>query len=221
MWEDIFPHLEEHYQCLFVDLPYHGNHIPYREVFTIQHFSEKLFEIIEPYRNNQPIAVVGFSIGAQIALELMAIRPHYFQFAMINSALCQPLRISHTTLAISIKLSMPLTKLKSFAKLQAKQLYIPTHLFDKYFAQSQAITSSQLIEIMHTNMSFSASEKLKKCQARTLITYGEREKKFMKDSALQLSRLLPNSEVSVLARLGHGFPFAEPKQFADAIRLRF
>ena len=221
MWDDVLPFLEEHYQCILVDLPYHGNHESYDDIFTIESYAPKIFQMLEPLRNSQPIAVVGFSIGAQIALELMSLKPQYFTFAMINSALCKPIVLPTTILELSIKLSMPLTRLKSFAKLQAKPLYIPAHLFEKYFKQSQAITSSQLIEILKTNMSYKSKENLQHCLTSTLITYGEQEKKAIIDSADELASMLPNSEVYMISRLGHGYPFAFPKLFAKAILSRF
>jgi len=223
MWNECIQQLTTHFQCLLVTLPYHGHSNSSLEdsPFTIESYTAKLLSQLQTYRNDQPIGVVGFSLGAQITAELLTQAPHLFKFAMINSALCTHTGISPSMLKFMLKLTYPLAKLKSFAKLQAKSLYIPFHLFDEYYLLSTSITASQLIEIMMTNITYRLKPAINLTTTNVHITYGEKENKAIRGSASELNKLLPQATIYVVPKLGHGFPLAEPIGFASYIKQHF
>ena len=220
MWDDVISYLLPHYQLIIVSLPYHGQ-TSTNQPFTIDTYAKTLLKQVTSIRNQQPIGVIGFSLGAQIALELLSLSPKLFSFAMINSALSTSTRIPYRLLTVMTKMTLPLAKKKSFAKLQANTLYIPNHLFDAYYELSSNMTAEQLTEILHTNTSYRLKQILTTCTARVHITYGEKENRAIKNSAQHIHALLPSSIIYVVKNIGHGFALAKPQAFADYIQEHF
>lgn len=221
MWDDCLQFLTPYYQLIIVSLPYHEQQVTTSSPFTIQFYAQQLVEQLHAIRNQHPIGVVGFSLGAQISLELLTLAPNFFSFAMINSALCTKMNMSFSIIRLLAKVTMPLAKVKSFARLQASMLYIPEHLFEAYYQLSSTMTHHQLAEILHTNMSYELKPAIKQCTSTVFVSYGEKEKSAIKKSALIIQSYLPSTEVYVVKGIGHGFPLAEPENFAGFIRMHF
>lgn len=222
MWDDCLSYLTPHYQIILVSLPYHDDKlVTSSRPFTIHSFALKLIEQLPTIRNQHPLGVVGFSLGAQITLELLAIAPKFFSFAMINSALCTNINIPFSLLKLLSTLTMPLAKVKSFAKLQSKSLYIPNHLFASYFKLSSTMTSQQLAEVLHTNMTYKLSPMIQTSTSKVYISYGENENRAIKKSAKMIEKQLASSTTYIVKGIGHGFPLAEPLQFSDFILKHF
>lgn len=227
MWDQVIQELTTHFQCIVVTLPYHGQEVSKQEgqfnesTFTIESYSHYLIDQVKGVRNDKAIGVVGFSLGAQIALELLSLSPHLFKFAMINSGLCTSTGIPSTLIKPMITMTAPLAKLKSFAQLQASTLYIPASLFQSYFTLSKSITTTQLTEIMRTNMNYRLKPSFDLTTADVHITYGAKENVAIKNSARTISERLPQATTYVVPKLGHGFPLAEPVLFANYIKQHF
>jgi len=112
-----------------------------------------------------------------------------------------------------IKLTFPLIKNKTFAKLQAKTLYVDQEYFEQYYEDSSKMKVDTLIKILKENMSFTIPRDFSKAQCNILVTVGEKEKGNMKKSAIRLVNSNPNSQGVVLSNIGHGVSLANPKFF--------
>lgn len=182
--------------------------------FSIQEHAQQLIKTIEQLPANQAVHLVGFSIGAQIALEVLHLTKRPIQSAMINSALISPPHLLKKLTPLLTHLSYPLLKSSSFLALQRKQLQIPQQYAAEYDGLSKQLSKSLLVDMLHENMSFRFPNALKDTTTPVLITVGKKEPKMMHRSAQQLKHNLPNSRFIEINGVGHGFPFIRPREFS-------
>lgn len=218
MWEEQVKFFRD-YHCLVPTLPEHGlqkGDIP----FSIRKSAKQLNDLIVEKANGQKINVVGFSLGAQIVVEMLSLQPTLIDKAMINSALTRPIALPKSMIGFSVKLTYPLIKYKTFAKLQAKTLLIPPHLFNRYYEESRVVTVDGLIRVLQENMSFTLPKAFSQVKSKMLVTVGEKERSVMKKSAHDLTLCNENCHKIMWQNIGHGISLKEPSLF-NATLLRW
>ncbi|MEH7385272.1 alpha/beta hydrolase [Bacillus sp. JJ1521] len=210
MW-DKQVHYFSQYHCLAPELPGHGKSatIP----FSIKDSAERVITLIEEKSKGKKVILVGFSLGAQIIVQLLSMKPDLVDIAIINSVLVRPMTYARKWIQPTIKLSAPLIKKKWFAKLQAKTLYVGDDYFDKYYNESSQMTADTLTRVLEENMSFSIPANFKNASAKILVTVGEQEKSIMKKSANDLVKANQNSRGILIPNTGHGVSMAMPDYF--------
>lgn len=215
MWDQQVAYFS-HYHCLVPQLPEHGlnNH---DMKFSIKESAEELIQLIEEKANGKTVILIGFSLGAQIVIEIVSKRPKLAQYAMINSALVRSITYPKWLLHGTIRLSYPFIKQRWFAKLQSKTLYINEEYFEKYYEESCQLSVETLIRVLEENMSFTIPKEFSKVTGKLLVTVGEKEKSIMKQSAKDLVNANPNSLGVIIPNVGHGAPLATPKFFNQLV----
>lgn len=215
MWRKQIEHFSDYY-CVVPDLPEHGR--SHAEVFGMESCAEAVLELIDQLAGDQPVIVVGFSLGAQVVVEMLSRRSERIDYAMINSALVVPQLHMVKWLAPSIKLTFPLIQRRAFAKLQSKTLYVSAEDFEQYFEESKQITPEGLIRVLTENMSYRMPSSFAEASTRILVTVGEKEKGMMQQSARTLVASNRHSIGVVLQQIGHGISLAEPARFNHMLR---
>ncbi|WP_210468742.1 alpha/beta fold hydrolase [Sporosarcina sp. 6E9] len=215
MWDKQIQYFSN-YHCMTIDLPEHGAS-KHTENFTIQFSAEKINELIEEIANGKKVIVIGFSLGAQIAIQMLSINPSLIDYAFINSALVRPNSILRKMIKPSIKLTYPLVKVRSFSKLQAKTLFIDEEYFETYYRESTQMKSDTLIRILEENMSFEIPNDFKKVESKILVTVGEKEKSVMKNSAIEIVSSNSSCTGIIIPNAGHGISLANPDFFNQMI----
>lgn len=205
MWEQQIQHFSK-YHCVVPELV--SDHS-----FSIEQCAQHLVQLLEEKANGKQVIVIGFSLGAQIAIQMLSIKPSLIHFSIINSALVIPSPTTAWMIRPFLRLSFPLIKNKTFAKLQAKTLYIDDRYFDRYYHDSTKITYDALIQVLQENMTFSIPRNFHNAQGHILITVGNQEKKIMKKSAQKLVQSHPNAKGIMLNNIGHGVSLAQPAFF--------
>jgi len=201
-----------HYYCLTIDLPEHGKSNELKP-FSIKSSAERITSLIEETAAGKEIIVVGFSLGAQVSIQMLSMKPNLIDYAIINSALVRPSPFTLKLIRPSIKLSHPLVKNKFFSKLQAKTLYIGKEYFNSYYEESSAMKSGSLIRILEENMSFKIPVGFNRAKAKILVTVGEQEKGMMKKSAEDITISHSNCTGIIIPNVGHGISLASPEFF--------
>lgn len=210
MWQQQIPNFNE-YHILVPTLQGHGARSG-DSGFSIHESAKELLELVVQKDQGKPIHIVGFSIGAQICLEMIRLSPDLIHSAMINSALLKPMKYAVPFISPMIRLTYPLIQNRQFAKLQAQQLYLDSAYFEQYFTASKKMKRRTLIEMLQENLVFSLPHNLESSTTRILATVGTKETRQVKDSALLLSQL-PNCQSLLISDIGHGFPIAKPDAF--------
>jgi len=216
MWENQVKYFEQNYHCVTVDLPKHGKNESSGE-FSIRETAILCVELIEKIANDRKIVVIGFSLGSQVLMQMMSIRPQLIDYGIINSVAVRPSKWMKSSIAPMVKMSMPLTKYKWFAKLQAKELYITDEQFPLYFDETKQISSNSMINILKENMSFSVPEGFSKANGKILLTVGEKEKGIMKKSVKDILTMNKNCVAVKIPDIGHGLPMSKPKLMNEII----
>lgn len=212
MWDRQIEYFKASAQCLVIDLPEQG--LSNKNVkFSIAHSAELILEQIEKVKNNRKIVVIGFSLGAQIAIHMLSVKTDLIDYAMINSPLVRPNRLGNRLMKPLVHLSYPFVKFKAFSRAQARTLYIDKAYEDIYFQESSQMKIDTLLRILEENMAFEIPKGFKEATGKILVTVGEKERSVMKKSAKDVVNANPNSIGVVISNIGHGFPLALPEPF--------
>lgn len=216
MWEKQVDYFTD-YHCLIPILQGHGVRGE-ETTFSITENAQEIMELINEKKNGREVNIVGFSIGAQITLEILRLAPNLVNRANINSALVIPMKITNLFIAPSIRLTAPLIKNRAFSKIQAKQLFIDDHYFERYYQDSIKMKSRTLIDVLQENLSYRLPKILVETTTRVLVTVGEKERRVMRKSALKIAEYYPTSSLVVIPEVGHGFSFAQPQRFNQLVK---
>ena len=120
--------------------------------------------MIEEKAEGKKVIVIGFSLGAQVTIQMLSMRPDLIDYAIINSALVRPMSYAKKWIRPSIRLTYPLVKNRWFSKVQSKTLYVDKEYFEKYYDESSQMKSDTLIRILEENMSFEIPDNFKKAK---------------------------------------------------------
>lgn len=199
------------YHCLVPDLPGHGNSVN-STTFNIHTSATKIIELLEEKGTGKNITVIGFSIGAQILIEMLSLKPNLINYAIINSALVRPIPFAQLW-ATSLKLFLPLINNRAFSRIQAQSMYIDDDNFETYYQESRLMDKDMFVSIMHANMTFKLPTNFKSASSKILVTVGEKEKGMMKKSLADIVENNPNCKGLIIPEVGHGISLANPDFF--------
>ena len=188
-----------------VVLPVLGGHADSDTPFTtMEDNAARLISYIDTYFGGQVLAIGGFSLGGQVAVEMLSQRKDICQYALIESALVKPMKLTAALIGPAFGMSYGLIKQKWFAKLQAEYLGIPKELFNDYFRDTCKISKADMIAFLKANSLYTIKHSLPETKAKVKIVAGSREQKSIRDSAVLLNRAIPGSSMEILPGLRHG-----------------
>lgn len=215
MWNSLRPHLESTHTVLVPDLPGHGrsHHEPY---VSHERTVDALADLLRRSTGGKAL-VVGFSLGAQLAIELAARHPDLVADTVVVSAQAKPIRFT-VPLLRALGVTAPLARQRWFATVQARELFIPPDLLEEYVRTSAGITRQTLIAAVEANLRFELPEGWARFPGRALVLAGRRERRLMRESATDIHAALPGSTLEVVEGCGHGIPLQRPDWFAGRLR---
>jgi len=194
--------LSEQYHVMLTVLDGHaGSDAPFT---TIEENAARLITYIDTHFDGQILTIGGLSLGGQIAVEMLSQRPDVCRYALIESVLVKPMRLTHAMIGATFGMSYGLIKRKWFAKLQSDYLGIPESLFDDYYRDTCRISKSDMIAFLKANSIYTIKPGLTATKAKVKIAAGSKEQKSIRDSAKLLQRSIPGSSMEILPGLRHG-----------------
>lgn len=211
MWDKQIQYFK-HYHCIVPDLPEHGQNKD-GIYFSIKDSAGELSTLIKEKAKGKKVIAIGFSLGSQVLIQLLSMKPDLIDIAIINSALVRPNPYIRKWIKPIVKISFPLIKNRWFSNLQAKTLYVSGVDFEKYYEESCQMKMDTLVRVMEENMSFAIPKDFRQARGKILVTVGEKEKAMMKKSAKDLVEANSNSIGAILPQMGHGVPLAMPEFF--------
>lgn len=217
MWEAQVGPFADH-RLLIPDLPGHGESVD-RPFTTIEEAATLVAAAIDAERDatRRSVAVAGFSLGAQVAVELLSSRPGIADRAVIVSALVKPMPLPVSAMLPMLELSLPLAQYRWFARLQARQAFIPDERFEQYLATTRSLKADTFVAMMRANLTFRTPPGWARNPARTLVLAGERELRVVRESARELAGALPSARLEILPGIGHGLPLQDPELFTGLL----
>jgi pimeloyl-ACP methyl ester carboxylesterase len=211
MWRRQVQQFSAGFRVVVPDLPGHGRSSA--EAFTtIRRTADELAGILGALRaEGAPVTVAGFSLGAQIAVDLVGRNPGLVDSAVIVSALALPLA-SGAAAASAAGWLMPLARVRWFASLQARALCLGDDLLEDYFRTTRAMSGRTLEAVLRENARFAPPEGWRSAGTRAAVVVGRREKAVMRRSARLLADAHPDATLCIVEGAGHGLPLQDPER---------
>jgi len=202
-----------------VVLPILDGHADSDAPFTsIADNAARLIAYIDEHHGGSIYALGGLSLGGQIVVEILTQRPDICRFALIESALVKPMKLTHALIKPTFGMSYGLIKQKWFAKMQAAYLGIPQTLFDDYYQDTCKISKEDMIAFLQSNSAYSIQPALRNTQAKVHIVFGSKEQASIRASGKLLNRMLLDSTLEVLPGYRHGdLSLNHPEQYAQML----
>ena len=201
-YREVAKRLAERYHVV---LPVLDGHADSGAPFTaIEDNAARLISYIDAHFGGQVLAIGGLSLGGQVAVEMLSQRKDICRYALIESALVKPSKLTAAMIGPAFGMSYGLIKQEWFAKLQAAYLGIPKPLFDDYFRDTCAIGKADMIAFLKANSLYTIKPELSETTAKTKIVAGAEEQKSIRDSAKLLHKAIPGSRMEILPGLRHG-----------------
>ena len=201
-YREVAKQLAERYHVVLPMLDGHADSgVPFT---TIEDNAARLISFIDARFGGQVLALGGLSLGGQIAVEMLSQRGDICQYALIESALVKPMKLTSALIGPTFGMSYGLIKQKWFAKLQADYLGIPEALFDDYFRDTCKISKADMIAFLKANSLYTIKPRLSETSAKVKIVAGAKEQKNIRDSAKTLNQTIPGSNMEILPGLRHG-----------------
>lgn len=198
-----------------VVLPVLDGHADSDVPFTgIEDNAARLIQYIDAHFGGQVLAIGGLSLGGQVAAEMLSQRGDICQYALLESVLVKPMKLTHAWIEPTFGMSYGLIRQKWFAKLQADYLGIPGALFDDYYRDTCRISKADMIAFVKANCIYTIQSSLSETKAKTKIVAGGKEQKNIRDSARLLHSAIRGSDMEILPGLRHGdLSLNKPEQY--------
>ena len=216
-YREIATLLAERYHVVLPILDGHADSdVPFT---TIEDNAARLISYIDAHFGGQVLILGGLSLGGQVAVEMLSQRPDICRYALIESTLVKPMKLTHVLIEPTFGMSYGLIKQKWFAKVQADYLGIPKALFDDYYRDTCTISKANMIAFLKANSIYTIKPSLTETTAKVMIVAGSREQKNIRDSAKMLHKAIPGSSLEILSGLCHGdLSLNKPEQYMHILR---
>lgn len=171
---------------------------------SIEATAEDVIAFIDKKFDGSVLAIGGLSLGAQVLTEILSKRKNICRYAVIESALVIPMRVTHALVKPMMDMSYGLIKKQWFARLQFKSLKIKDELFDEYYRDTCQITKENMIAFLEANSDYKLKSDIADTTAKVCILVGQKESKKMTESAKRLYAAIPGSSLMMLKGKYHG-----------------
>ena len=189
-----------------------------RDFTSIESNANEIIEYIDNNYNGNVKLIGGLSLGAQILLDILSKRDNICEYAIIESALVCPMKMTNRLIELLINMSYGLINKKWFSKLQFKSLKIKKELFDKYYIDSSNITKNNMISFLKANSNYHLKN-IKTNKSKSIVIVGSKERPIMIKSAKIIHDELINSELEILSGYYHGdLSINHPNEYAEKVK---
>ncbi len=175
-----------------------------RKFTTIEDNATEIIEYIDAHYGGRVLLLGGLSLGAQILLEILSKRSSICRYALVESALVVPSKLTYAMIKPAFGSCYGLIQHKWFSKLQFVSLKMKQDLFEDYYRDTCKITKRNMIAFLEENSLYSLKDSVVACNAEVHILVGAKENSVMKKSAKMIQEKLPGSSLTVLPKLYHG-----------------
>lgn len=215
-YEEVSEILKSNYHLILPILDGHSGSD--RDFTSIESNANEIIEYIDNNYNGNVKLIGGLSLGAQILLDILSKRDNICEYAIIESALVYPMKMTNKLIESSINMSYGLINKKWFSKLQFKSLKIKEELFDKYYIDSSNIAKDNMISFLKANSNYHLKN-IKTNKSKSIVIVGSKERPIMIKSAKIIHDELINSELEILSGYYHGdLSINHPNEYAEKVK---
>jgi pimeloyl-ACP methyl ester carboxylesterase len=212
-WQAVVERMQR-YRCLVPDLPQHGESVaPGR--FDMGGAAAAVAELIRSRTGSERVHVVGYSLGAQVGVQLLATEPKLVDRAVLCgthvNAVPGP-RVTAPVLGLIARISRFVT-----IRTNARQARIPSAKTDDYREDVRLMKGAQVAHLVKASAGFTLPEGLDKSDSPALFLSGAKEIWLMHRSAAALARRMPNGVDGIAIGMDHDWPLRYPDLFARTV----
>ena len=203
-----------------VVLPVLDGHAESGRDFTgIEDNAAALIAYIDQHFGGSVLLLGGLSLGAQIAAEMLTQRADVCRYAVLESALVLPMKLTHWLVKPMIGMSSGLIQQDWFSALQFKALGIKEELRAEYVRDTRKITPGNLIAFLKASTAYLFKPDISRTQAKVFIFVGQKEAPKMIRSARRLHAAVAGSVMEIKQQMKHGdFSINHAAEYAKTIR---
>ncbi|SBS75569.1 putative hydrolase [uncultured Mycobacterium sp.] len=215
-WEPVVQRMQR-YHCLVPDLPQYGGSFG-QGPFDMSRATEAVADLIRSRVSTGPAHIVGFSLGAQVGLRLLATEPELVDRAVLCGAVVNTLPGAHLTKflpALSVRSALFRRWVKH--QMDSHQLGVLSPWADDYHEDVRLLTTEQLPHIVMASAGFTAPEGLNESDTPALFLAGGSEMWVVRSWAATLARPMPNGVAGVAAGMRHDWPVRNPELFSRTV----
>ena len=208
--------LQENYHIIIPILDGHANSD--RKFTSIEDNAQEIIDYIIKNYNGHISLIGGLSLGGQILLEILSRKNDICDYAIIESALVIPMKITYKIIRPTLFMFYSLISKKWFSKIQFNFLKIRKDLFTDYYNDTCKIQKEDMILFMKANSKYRIKDSLKNTKSKVLVIVGDKERPIMKRSASIIHQNIKGSILKILSNYFHGdFSINNPKQYVSVI----
>ncbi|MBE6754469.1 MAG: alpha/beta hydrolase [Ruminococcaceae bacterium] len=189
-----------------------------RDFSTIESNAADIISFIDEQFGGKVLLIGGLSLGGQILLEILSQRADICQYAMVESALVIPSKLTHSMIKPAFGSCYGLIRHRWFSRLQFKSLRIKPELFDDYYRDTCRITRQNMISFMQANSLYSLKDSIENNTAEIHVYAGDKETRAIRASAKRIHKKMHGSTLHILKRMYHGeFSINNAGSYVDEI----
>lgn len=174
--------------------------------------AKKLTAYIDEYCGGRVFLLGGVSLGGQIVIEMLSMRPDIAQKAIIDGSLCCPQPGMAKYCIATVRLLGGLLFGKTSCKMQIAMLRLmpkmrfPPELEQYYIHDMPLLRKETLYTMYRTYMAeYQLKKSLRQTKAQVMYWYGEKEMKCVKESARRFQALVPACQIYEAKGYNHGY----------------
>jgi len=216
-WEPVVERMQQ-YRCLVPDLPHYGKSFE-QGPFEMGRASAAVAALIRSRTDTGRAHVVGWSLGAQVGVQLLATEPKLVDRAVLSGTAINTLPLVQLTrrlLALPARSASYRWMVRHYRN--AWQTTVPPARRDEYREDVRLITSGgQLAAVIMAAAGFTLPEGLDKADSPTLFVSGGKELPILRRWAAALAQQMPNGVDGVATDMPHEWHKRHPDLFARTI----
>jgi pimeloyl-ACP methyl ester carboxylesterase len=215
-WEPVVERLQ-HYRCLVPDLPHYGKSFQHGP-FEMGGAAAAVADLIRSKVAAGHAHVVGFSLGSQVGVQLLATEPNLVDRAVLSGTIINTTPFVRQTQLLLGAISRNGTYRRVVSRYRNfRSVPIPSAKIDQYREDVRLITSGQLADVVVASAGFTLPEGLEKSDSPTLFVTGTKESPVFRRWAATLAQQMPNGVDRIATGMLHDWPLRDPDLFSRTV----
>jgi pimeloyl-ACP methyl ester carboxylesterase len=215
-WEPVVQRMQR-YHCLAPDLPQYGKSFQ-QGPFEMSRAADAVAELIRSRVACGRAHVVGFSLGAQVGVQLLATEPKLVDRAVLCGTVINTMPFVRLTQLLLGRLATTTWfRWATNHPLYARHARISPARIDDYREDVRLITGAQFAHIVVASSGFTLPEGLEKSDSPTLFLTGAKEMRIVRRWAAALAQQMPNGVDGVATGTLHDWPLRYPDLFSRTV----
>ncbi|MEO0385246.1 MAG: alpha/beta hydrolase [Pseudomonadota bacterium] len=214
MWDTVVERLQ-HRRCMLIDLPGHGGSRATRWQ-SLDETARLVHQTISMAEPQKDVHLVGLSLGAYVAMTLLAQRPTAYASATLSGMHAGAMP-NATMMRLITRIMTPLTVRPFMARKTAKFLGGSGTDVDAYVRQARKVDVPSLRQAGLDAIAFEMPANALPIATRVMVAAGSKEHPHILETQQTIVSALPNAQGHIAPGLGHGWSMEDPDQFAAMI----